>query len=152
MKRQHGLTRLGLATALVVATACYDRTPLGLSAPAPEARVIARLTDLGAQQMAGRIGPAATEIEGYIDSATDSVWRIRLVRVDQLGGYSTRWSQELVEFPRSALNAPTERRLNKRKSWLMAGAVAAAVTIARFALKGFAGEEPRGCQADCPAQ
>lgn len=143
---------MALAAGLILATACYDRTPIGLTTPAPEARVIASLTDLGAQQMAGKIGPAATQIEGYIDSATDSVWRIRLVRVDQLGGSSTMWSQELVDFPRSALNAPVERRLNKKKSWLMAGAVAVGVSLARFAFGGFAGEDGRGCTVDCTAQ
>ena len=149
MKKQQRLTSIALAAGLVLATACYDRVPIGLSTPAPEARVIARLTDIGAQQMAGRIGPAATEIEGYIESATDSVWRIRLVRVDQLGGYSTPWTQELVEFPRAALNAPVERRLNKKKSWLAAGVAAVGVVMTRLLFAGFAGEQPRGCEVDC---
>lgn len=152
MKRLHALKNIALAAGLILATACYDRAPIGLSTPAPETRVIASLTDLGAQAMAGKIGPAATEIEGFIQSATDSVWRIRLVRVDQLGGYSTMWSQEVVDFPRSALNAPVERRLNKKKSWLMAGAVTIAVSLARFAFAGFAGDEGRGCTVDCTAQ
>lgn len=152
MKQHQGLTRIALVAGFAIVTACYDRKPIGLATPQPESRVIAALTDIGAQQMAGRIGPAATEIEGYIDSATDSVWRIRLIRVDQLGGYSTAWAQEIVDFPRSALNAPVERRLNKKKSWMMAGVVTVAAVMARYAFSGFAGEEPRGCQVDCPAQ
>lgn len=152
MQRQHALTKVAIAAGFFFATACYDRKPIGLATPEPESRVIAALTDIGAQQMAGRIGPAAIEIEGYIESATDSVWRIRLIRVDQLGGYSTAWAQETVEFPRSALNAPVERRLNKKKSWAMAGVVTVAAVMARYLFSGFAGEEPRGCQVDCPAQ
>lgn len=150
--KQERLMRIALAAGLILATACYDQIPIGLSAPTRESRVIASLTDLGAQQMAGKIGPAATEIEGYIQSATDSVWSIRLVRVDQLGGYSTIWTQELVDFPRSALNAPVERRLNKKKSWVMAAVAAVGVSLARFAFSGFAGDEGRGCTVDCAAQ
>lgn len=152
MTKHQALTRVALVAGLTFATACHDRIALGFTTPAPETRVIASLTDIGAQQMAGKIGPAATEIEGFIESATDSVWRIRLTRVDQLGGYSSIWKQELVDFPRSALNAPVERRLNKKKSWLMAGAVTIAVTLGRFAFAGFAGEDGRGCTVDCTAQ
>lgn len=152
MKCHQALTRIVLAAVLTVATACHDRVPIGLSTPVAEVRVIAKLTDIGAQQMAGKIGPAATEIEGYIQSATDSVWSIRLVRVDQLGGYSTHWTQELVDFPRSALNAPVERRLNKKKSWLAAGAVAVGLSLARLVFSGFAGDDGRGCTVDCIPQ
>ena len=145
-------TRLALATCVVALTACYNTVPLGFAVPEPEARVIARLTDIGADRMAGAIGVAATEIEGIVESATDSIWRLRLVRVDQRGGVSTVWSRELVSFPRSALTSPTEKRLDKKKSWMAAGAVTIGLFLIQQLLGGpFSVEDPRGPPESPPA-
>jgi hypothetical protein len=137
--------QFALTTLLVLLTACYNRVPLGLGVPEPDARIIARLTDTGADRMAGTIGVAATEIEGIVASATDSIWQLYLVRVDQRGGGSTIWNREPVSFPRSALTDPIEKRLDKKKSWLSAGALTVGAFLFARLLRGpFSGEEPRG--------
>src|SRR4051812_6934381 len=87
-------SRLSVLVLLAGAIACYDRVPLGMAVPVPGTRVIASLTDVGADRMAGKIGLAAIEIEGIVESATDSAWSIHLIRVDQRGGGSSLWNQE----------------------------------------------------------
>lgn len=123
-------------TTLVVlfATGCYTAVPIGLDVPQPETRIVAGITDVGSDRLAPQIGVAAVEIEGIVTAATDSVWRIRLKRVDQRGGVSTFWNEETVSFPRSALTGVREKRLDKKRSWMMAGlGVAGAFMLQRLA-------------------
>ena len=137
--------RLTLATLLVTMAACYNSVPLGMGMPEPNARIVATLTDIGAERMAGTIGSGVREIEAIVSSATDSIWQLRLVRVDQRSGTSTHWNRELVSFPRSALTNPTGKRIDRKKSWLFASAIAIGAFVAeRFLVGAFAGEEERG--------
>jgi hypothetical protein len=135
---------LSIAASLLAAGACYNEVPLGMAVPAPESRVIAKVTDVGAQRLEGSIGPGATEIEGIVESATDSAWRIRLLRVDQVGGMSTAWNRELVTFPRFALTSPSTKQVSKTKSWVFAGAVTVGAVLAATAFSGWAEADPRG--------
>jgi hypothetical protein len=61
-----------------------------------------------------------------VDSDGDS-WRLQMLRVDQRGGFSTRWNREIVTFPRFALTNIQERVLDKKRSWAFAGLAAAVV-------------------------
>jgi hypothetical protein len=124
------LNRLMLLGILAAASACYNEVSIGLSVPQPQARVVAQLTDVGADRLAHTIGVGATEVEGIVAAADDSMWQLYLLRVDQRGGASTLWNRELVTFPRSMLTNASEKRLDKKKSWMVAGAA----TIGAFLL------------------
>ena len=125
---------------------CYSQIPLGTSVPKPQTRVIARLTDIGSERMAPIIGIAATEVEGIVTAADDSTWHLNLIRVDQRGGASTLWNQELVAFPRSTLTDASERRLNKKQSWILAGAAAVGALLLERLFTGgvLGGDEGKG--------
>jgi hypothetical protein len=109
-----------LGPACLVA-ACYTQAPLASPIPAPETRIVAGVTDTGVLAMGNAIGPGATEVEGIVAGADATSWDLRMLRVDYRNGRSVAWNRELVRFPRSALNQPTERRFSNRRSWLMAG-------------------------------
>lgn len=137
-----GVSRLSVAVGLIALAGCYTELPLGMTVPKPEARVIARLTDVGADRMASAIGVAADEVEGVVQAADDSTWRLNLLRVDQRGGVSTIWKREPVTFPRWALTEAKEKRLNKKASWLAAGAATVgALLLQRLLSGGFSGDE-----------
>lgn len=137
-----GIRRTGLALLCAALVGCYSQVPLGLTVPKPETRVIAKLTDIGADRMAQQIGVAATEIEGVVAAADDSTWQLHLIRVDQRGGASTLWSRELVSFPRSMLTGATEKRLNRKASWVFAGAATIGAFLLEQLLTGaFAGDD-----------
>jgi hypothetical protein len=129
------------AILLVTHAACYSHSAVGLNLPAPETRVVIGITDLGANQMANSIGLAAREVEGFVVSATDSVWRLRVMRVDQLGGASSKWNGEEVDFPRSAITNVREKQLNKTNSWLAVGAFVVGVALLSVAAGSILGEE-----------
>lgn len=134
MFRFRRATAVVVVTTLAMSTACYNQVSVGLTTPVPETRVVVGITDIGADRLANSIGVAAREVEGIFVGAVDSVWTLRVLRVDQLGGMSTTWSGEQVAFPRSALTNVRERRLNRTNSWLAAGGVVAlSLLLARAA-------------------
>jgi hypothetical protein len=141
----HQLSRLTLML-LPGVSACFTEIPVGLTVPAPESHVIARLTDVGSVTLAPLIGPGATLIEGIVATATDSTWQLHMVRVDYLGGSSSPWNRELVTFPRSALTGVTQKTLNKKKSWVVGGAAMVGALLLERLLNGaFANSgDPKG--------
>ena len=121
-------------TVLALAVAgCYTRRPITAAAPAPSTRIIARLTDVGVVQMAPVIGGGVYEIEGVVAEADTSVWKLHVTRVEQRTGSSIMWNREIVPFPRVALTDATEKRLDKGRSWMAAGLVAAGAVLAAIA-------------------
>ena len=124
MMRNSALRRVAASVTLVsFFTACYAQRPIGVSVPAPATQIIAQVTDTGSVAMANTIGPAATEIEGVVAEADAATWKLQLLRVDHLGGNSSRWKRETVTFPRYALTNVRETRLDKKRSWIAAGIV-----------------------------
>ena len=123
-------------------TACYTQVPMDTSAPPPETRVIARVTDSGAVAIGSTVGPGASEVEGVVASATPEAWTLNLLRVNYRGGTSNLWNREPVVFPRYALSHPTQKRLSKSRSWMAAGLfVAGAYAVTRMFGYGGADEE-----------
>lgn len=115
---------------LPLLTACYTQGPLTAPVPAPETRIVAQVTDSGIVAMGNALGPGAVKVEGVIAEADASSWRLRMVRVDYRGGTSTLWNRELVSFPRSTLANPTQKRLDKQRTWLAAGLITAGALVA----------------------
>ena len=125
-------------------TACYTQQPLEAPVPTPATRIIARVTDSGSVLIAGPVGPGASEVEGVVATADDAVWNLNLVRVDYRGGTSVIWNRELVSFPRGALSNVSEKRVNKTRSWMAAGLLAAGAILASqlFSQFGGGGDDP----------
>jgi hypothetical protein len=129
---------------------CYTQRPLTTPVPFPGTRIVAELTDTGTVAMGNQLGPGVTEVEGIVSSADASRWRLLMVRADQRGGASTLWNREPVTFPRLALTQVTERQLDKKRSWLMAGAIVAAAFIAARAFGAFNISDEGGGQTGTP--
>lgn len=120
---------------------CYIQRPLETAIPAPATRIVAQLTDSGAVAVGSRLGPGAVEVEGVVATADESAWNLNLLRVDYRGGTSNTWNRELVTFPRFALSNATERRVDKTRSWLMAGLIGAGAILASQLFSEFSSGE-----------
>jgi hypothetical protein len=114
-----------VAPLLFFLAACYTAHPLEAPLPQPATRIVAQVTDSGTVAMANAIGPGAQEVEAVVSTADSNTWNLSLVRVDHRGGFSVMWNKELVPFPRYALTGVTEKRFDKRKSWMAGGLIAA---------------------------
>lgn len=140
---RNGLFRRALACATLWCffTACYVQRPLTTSLPQPATRIVAQVTDTGSVLMSNAIGAGAIEIEGVVVDATPDSWTLQMVRVDQRGGFSSRWNREVVTFPRIALSNASERLLEKKRSWILAGIMTAIVLGSTLFFTGILGGE-----------
>jgi hypothetical protein len=130
MNRTLALQRILVLCVLGPSAACYTQRPLVTPAPPPATRIIAQVTDSGTVAMGNAIGAGAIEIEGVVASTNGNTWDLNLLRVDHRDGRSIPWNRELVSFPRFALTNPTEKRLDKTRSWIAAGIITASAFIA----------------------
>jgi hypothetical protein len=130
--------------ALLVGTlaGCYAQKPIGVAVPAPNARVVAQLTDLGQAEMANALGPGAYEVEGDVYEATPDTVKLLMRRVEQRGGFSTTWKQEMVAFPRATLNNVSVKTLSTQRSWIAAIGITAGVIALSRLIGGLAGGIP----------
>lgn len=127
------MNRLSLVSIVALAgttAGCYVQRPLATPIPAPSTRIVAQLTDSGAVAVGSRLGPGAMEVEGVVSEANESSWNLNLLRVSYRGGTSNTWNRELVSFPRFALSNATERRVDKTRSWIVAGLIGAGAILA----------------------
>jgi hypothetical protein len=149
MKR---MTRLLLLWAGLLASGCYLERPLETATPPlPSTRIVADLTDSGTVAMGNAIGPGALQVEGVVTSADDRVWTLQMLRVDHRDGRSIDWNRELVSFPRTVLTRTTVRVLDKKRSWLAAGAITIGAFLAARAFDLFGADENKGEEPAPPA-
>ncbi len=113
--------------------------------PRPGSRVVASLTADGSQQLASQVGPRVVAVEGVLDEATPSELSLRLVRTEGANQVSTFWNQEEVSIPRPAIAQLRERRLDRPRSYLVAGLIVGGAALAAVLTRGiFAGDDGGG--------
>lgn len=109
---------------------CYSVRTVQPGEPQPGSRVVAQLTPDGSRQLASQVGPRVIAVEGVLDQATADQLSLRLVRTEGSNQVSTFWNNEEVAIPRPAIALLRERRLDRTRSYLMAGAIVGAALLA----------------------
>lgn len=117
-----------LLIAVLSLNACYATRPVA-GAPAPETRVVLELNDRGRLEYGDRIGPSVREVEGVVQSASDSSYVVRIASVRYLNGRMDRWSGEPFAFSTTNLGRVQERELSRSRTALVAAAVTAGVAV-----------------------
>lgn len=108
-------------------TACYVHRPLTTAEPAPDTQVLVRLTDQGSTELTGRLGPQVTVVNGVLGAVRGDTLDVRVRGTETRSGGYTSWQGELVSIPRSAAASVEERRLDRPRSFLLAGIFVAGV-------------------------
>ena len=121
----------------IAVTACYTQHPLTTPVPVLGTQIVAQLTDSGTVLMANQLGPGVIEIEGVVSEADGTNWKLLMTRVEQRGVGSTFWNREAVTFPRFALTRVTQRQFDRKRSWLIAAAIATAAIVAAHSFGAF---------------
>ena len=143
------LRRAAACWCLLAAGACYTYAPLEMVHPGAADEISLALSDQGRAQAASRLGPAIGRLEGKMVQVNDTAYVVRVSRVQDIRGAVSPWSGETVTVPRAWVGNVTERHLSRSRTYLIAGAVAAALTafIATRTLAGSGGpasENPGG--------
>lgn len=101
-------------------------TPV-VAAPVPGTQLDMELNDRGRVGLGESVGPAATTVEGVLQSQTDSAYLIRVGSVGYVNGQSNKWNGEPLMIQKEFVKDVSERRFSRSRSWLAVGILAASV-------------------------
>jgi hypothetical protein len=110
---------------------CYVYTPV-TGAPAPTTYVALDITDRGRVGLGDLIGPAATRVEGVLQSQTDSAYALNVTSVGYLNGQSNRWSGEPLMVRKDFIGNLRERKFSRGRTALATGSAVGGILV--FAL------------------
>ena len=121
--------RMLLLTHLIVplVSGCYTYRPLTTAEPEPGSRVSAELTDEGARELSGTIGPAIEHVEGEVLRVDSNTIELSVLQVEAARGWQTDWSGEPVRIPRKAVSGLQQRQFSLGGTGFVGGVVAGGV-------------------------
>jgi hypothetical protein len=116
--------RAQVVVCVVLIGGCYTYRPLSTPQPLAGTRVSAALTDDGARELSGQVGPEVEHVEGEV-LAVDSIGVHMAVRqVETIRGIQFDWRGEQVTVPSSAVSGWQQRRLSVGGTGFLGGLVA----------------------------
>lgn len=111
-----------LVAVMLLATECYNYTPLRRSQLAPSTYVAVTLTESGSEELAQYIGPNILVVRGRFLSATDRGLVVSVAAVENRRGNVFEWKGESVAIPGEFVRDLEERHRANGKTVLLAGA------------------------------
>jgi len=139
----HRLGAMGLALAMVGASACYTLAPIRGSAPPLGSRIALDVNDAGRVALGGTMGPEIDRVEGRLLEQTNGEYLLGVTSVSLLRGGVQTWKGEQVVLKPEFVSTVYERRLDKARTGLFAAAVAGSViAIASQSLFTSGSEDP----------
>jgi hypothetical protein len=111
-----------------VASGCYVNTPV-VAVPAPGTQLDLELNDRGRVGLGESVGPAATTVEGVLQTQTDSAYMIRVASVGYVNGQSNKWNGEPLTIQKDFVKDVSEKRFSRSRT-LLAAAVSAVGVVA----------------------
>lgn len=108
----------------ILLAGCYTYRPLSTAQPLPGTRVSAELTDDGARELSGQVGPEVEHVEGEVLIVDSAGVRMAVRQIETTRGIQSDWRGEKVTIPRSAVSGWQERRLSVGGTGFIGGLVA----------------------------
>jgi hypothetical protein len=110
--------------------ACTEYTPVrGLVDPTIPTEVRVTLTDVGQVSVAPRIGLRARQLQGTLESMTDSSVSLSVHNVSREGGIEDTYAGEQVSLNARDFDAVEKSRTSVIRSLLLAGAIIASTFL-----------------------
>jgi hypothetical protein len=128
-----------LATGTILLNACYTYRPLTTPQPLPGTRVSAELTDDGAHELSGQLGPQVEHVEGDVLAVDSSGVQLAVRQIETTRGYQVDWKGEKVIIPRAAVSGWQQHRLSVGGTSFMGGLLVGAL-YGMYQLLGGQGE------------
>jgi hypothetical protein len=127
-----------VSVALLLTGACYRYSPATSVAPSAGDVVRLDLTAAGMSRLQNILGRDAIAVEGSILSADDSSYVVSVSGTRQRESQATlSWAGERVVIPRAAVQSVERRSLDKKKTWLIAGAIILGAVALKAIIAGF---------------
>jgi hypothetical protein len=112
-------------------SACYQYVPMQ-SAATRNQRVEVLVTDRGRVELMPQLGQGVLSFEGTLDQRLDSSLVLRVAEVTYINRQTNRWSGESITVSQSAVRDIRERRLSRKRTFLVIASSAGAGVV--FAL------------------
>jgi hypothetical protein len=116
-----------LTLIVTLVTGCYTYRALPSLEPVTGTRVSAELTDEGARELSGNIGPAVEHIEGQVLRVDSATIELAVLQVEGIRGWQSDWNGERVAIPRKAVAGLQQRRFSLGGTGFVGGLVAGGV-------------------------
>ena len=141
-----------LASVPLLLSACYTSRPLQSPQPAAGTRVVIQLTEQGSEQVAPLVGPRVAVVEGAVESASPVDWAVYVSRVERRDQTEMLWNRERVMLPRAAFASAEERRLDRGRSYALAGGLTLAALVVARVFSGLGSSENGGGNRPVPVE
>jgi len=113
-----------LVPAALLLGGCYTYRPLGAVQPLPGTRVSAELTNDGARDLSGQVGPEIEHVEGEVIAVNSTGVELAVRQVETTRGIQADWKGEKVTIPSTAVSGWQQRRLSVGGTGFLGGLVA----------------------------
>jgi hypothetical protein len=133
-----------LATGTILLNGCYTYRPLDTAQPSPGTRVSAELTDDGAHELSGQLGPQVEHVEGDVLAVDSNGVQLAVRQIETTRGYQVDWKGEKVIIPRAAVSGWQQHRLSVGGTSFMGGLLVGALYGMYQLLGGEGGIEGTG--------
>jgi hypothetical protein len=135
-----------LAMVLVAGQACYTYAPVVAPTAAPGARISMRVTDAGRVALGANLGEGVRQVEGVVESVSDTAYVLRMRSASYISGTTMTWSDERLVVGRGHVTDVRERRFSRTRTALAAAAAigGAVVFVATRSLLGSGSERDGG--------
>jgi hypothetical protein len=122
-----------IPAALLLSASCYNYVPISTGAPPLGSEFRARLTDDGTTRLTPLLGAQVAVVEGRVSDANDSAYVVSVSATTNRAQQQTFWTGESISLPRSSVQTIEARKLDRRKTWLIAAiGVAGGILTARI--------------------
>lgn len=119
-----------LCLLLLPGASCYRLVPGDASAPAIGRELVLELSERGAIELAPQLGSQLRSVTGRVIDFRGDVYRVAVTQTNSRGGVETLWRGEEASIPRPYVRSVGERRLDKRRTWLVSALTALGIVLA----------------------
>ena len=115
---------LGLFTGF--SAGCYTTVPI-TATPQPGQVLVMNLNDQGRAALGPSVGASVTQIEGMLDTRTDSAYTVKVASVVYMNGTNNRWTNEPLTIRSDLVRDMREKKFSRSRTALLAGGIVGAV-------------------------
>jgi hypothetical protein len=136
--------------ALLFVSACYEYTPIEGGVSTVGREVVLELSEQGAIALAPQLGAQLQSVSGRVTGVSDDAYQVSVTQTNSRSGVETLWRGENASISRAYVASVGDRRLDKRRTWIVTGLAALGVALAGQAfgvntgLDGLIGGRGRG--------
>lgn len=124
---------------LVAIAGCYRSVPVAGVAPGVGGEVVVDLTAAGAVQLAPQLGAQLQSVRGRVAEVSESALVLAVTATSDRSGSESLWKGERAVIPRAMIDQVSERRIDRKRTWIVVLVTLVAVVVAGGILGGAGG-------------